>query len=498
MLSSYPSLWYNPASQYEGTNIISPNDLTIFSKFTSNFNVGGINWVSTPFAGESLQGVAMSSSGQYQTAVSKSNQLQEYGTLIRSIDYGQTWLVSTAYRNNWQAIAISSSGQYQLAGTNLDLFISTNYGETWARSTTYPSGQYNAVAISASGQYQLAVQSSGVYLSHDYGSRFDLLYTIANCIGITLSSSAQYQTLLTSTGSVFISASYGQSWTAPSSPPSITGESTGIIMSASGQYQSLCASNGVWTSTDFGKTWIASALNGPLSYFSAITMSTSAQYQVVVANSGTDGVGYTAVYLSSDYGNTWSSPSPTITSDFTSVAISSTGQYITMVSYSTTHIGAIFVSNANYPLSISNGNVLIGSTGTNAQLLINGVVKPFIIDHPNKDDHYLIHACLEGPEAGVYYRGKAEIYDRSTIVALPDYVDALADEFTVHVTHEMEEDEIVHVSASTIRQNQFRICASAPCKVNWVVFGNRKHTTIPIEVKKKDVIVYGDGPYKYI
>ena len=32
--------------------------------------------------------------------------------------------------------------------------------------------------------------------------------------------------------------------------------------------------------------------------------------------------------------------------------------------------------------------------------------KGFDIEHPNKDGHRLRHNCLEGPEAGVYYRGR--------------------------------------------------------------------------------------------
>ena len=32
--------------------------------------------------------------------------------------------------------------------------------------------------------------------------------------------------------------------------------------------------------------------------------------------------------------------------------------------------------------------------------------KGFDIKHPNKEGHRLRHICLEGPEAGVYYRGR--------------------------------------------------------------------------------------------
>jgi hypothetical protein len=48
------------------------------------------------------------------------------------------------------------------------------------------------------------------------------------------------------------------------------------------------------------------------------------------------------------------------------------------------------------------GRSCLGATGPQGP-------KTFIIEHPIDTSKYLIHACLEGPEAGVYYRGKATI-----------------------------------------------------------------------------------------
>ncbi len=51
--------------------------------------------------------------------------------------------------------------------------------------------------------------------------------------------------------------------------------------------------------------------------------------------------------------------------------------------------------------------------------------KYFRITHPAKPDHYLIHACLEGPESSVYYRGQAQLTDGRVTIHLPDYFEAL-------------------------------------------------------------------------
>jgi hypothetical protein len=56
--------------------------------------------------------------------------------------------------------------------------------------------------------------------------------------------------------------------------------------------------------------------------------------------------------------------------------------------------------------------------------------KDFDIPHPIKDGWRLTHACLEGPEAGVYYRGK--LINSSNII-LPEYWRKLVDEDTITV-----------------------------------------------------------------
>ena len=67
-----------------------------------------------------------------------------------------------------------------------------------------------------------------------------------------------------------------------------------------------------------------------------------------------------------------------------------------------------------------NGNLLI----FNGWLSVTGT-KNFVIDHPLKDNYQLVHASLEGPEAGVYYRGTARLSNGKAKVTLPDYFDAL-------------------------------------------------------------------------
>ena len=75
---------------------------------------------------------------------------------------------------------------------------------------------------------------------------------------------------------------------------------------------------------------------------------------------------------------------------------------------------------------------IIGATSVNGAFAVTNGVKAFDIEHPTKEGKRLRYASLEGPEAGVYVRGKTS----EGIIPLPDYWSGLVDEktITVHLT----------------------------------------------------------------
>jgi hypothetical protein len=89
----------------------------------------------------------------------------------------------------------------------------------------------------------------------------------------------------------------------------------------------------------------------------------------------------------------------------------------------------------NSPGITGSGNINISGTVTASQVTASGVTltsrKPFDIPHPTKPGHRLRHVCLEGPESGVYYRGRLT---NSTVIELPDYWVGLVDPETITVT----------------------------------------------------------------
>lgn len=102
---------------------------------------------------------------------------------------------------------------------------------------------------------------------------------------------------------------------------------------------------------------------------------------------------------------------------------------------------------------------------TNVQ--INGTfnvsgTKNFKIDHPLKPDRFLVHACIEGPEAAVFYRGEGITNDEGIAeVILPDYFEALThlEGRTIQVTplFDSEDEDFGYVAAGRIKNGKFKV-----------------------------------------
>jgi hypothetical protein len=138
-----------------------------------------------------------------------------------------------------------------------------------------------------------------------------------------------------------------------------------------------------------------------------------------------------------------------------------------------------------------------GSTGPTGPQGPTGS-KSFIIDHPQEQDKYLVHVCLEGPETGVYYRGDGKITDNiSTTIVLPNYVKNLAHDFTIQITPIFNGGEQItnYLRTSRVENNMFTVYGEN-CEFFWLVQGKRGD--IEVEPFKTSVDVKGTGPYRWI
>jgi len=124
--------------------------------------------------------------------------------------------------------------------------------------------------------------------------------------------------------------------------------------------------------------------------------------------------------------------------------------------------------------------------------------KTFIIEHPTDTERYLIHACVEGPEAGVYYRGTSEILENtnSIIISLPSYANKIAQDFTIQITPIFtgKKREKITYEVTEVKDGNFMVYGE-PGKFYWHVYGKR--ATIEVEPYKKDISVQGSGPYTW-
>ena len=229
--------------------------------------------------------VSVSANGKYQSAT------VYLGNIWTNSNYGLgSWTEYTAGVYNylvtnilttvlstqhWLSISISSTGQYQTAITNTfpsnglnggDLYISSNYGTSWDIGSSLLSGgqtgstglpgynPFNGITMSSTGQYQATVvYNNFIYVSNDFGKKWiPVTNTAQQFFGISMSSSGQYITAVTSKISLSTTASFMSS-------------DRGTI----------------FRSSNYGLTWNDSNVNN---YWNAITMTANGQYQTAVVN----------------------------------------------------------------------------------------------------------------------------------------------------------------------------------------------------------------------
>ncbi len=99
--------------------------------------------------------------------------------------------------------------------------------------------------------------------------------------------------------------------------------------------------------------------------------------------------------------------------------------------YSNAKIDNLLVTNT---LGTAGVTKVVGNTGTFSGLVSAGSFsansKAFNIPHPTRENRRLVHGCLEGPEYGVYTRGR--VTNKKEII-LPSYWKGLVDWTTISV-----------------------------------------------------------------
>jgi cysteine-rich repeat protein len=204
--------------------------------------------------------IAISATGQRQTALVDNNTFQNTnGNIYISSDYGVTW-TPTAFDTNWMDVAMSDTGQYQTAVSwGGRIYVSSDYGNTWTQKGPSFTYTWNYVAMSTTGQYQLATSYSGdVYTSSNYGNTWtDMTGSLSTSqiSDIAVSSDGQYQ-VVTGNGSSFsgvlhISSDYGSTWLQTDT----TQNWSQIIIPGNGSTMLATSATGLYVSSNYGSVW---------------------------------------------------------------------------------------------------------------------------------------------------------------------------------------------------------------------------------------------------
>ena len=133
--------------------------------------------------------------------------------------------------------------------------------------------------------------------------------------------------------------------------------------------------------------------------------------------------------------------------------------------------GAVNTNGGNVELGTGALNGTIPGSAVNVDT-VTATVKNFVIDHPSpeKEGYKLRHSSLEGPEIGVYFRGKST----SNTIDLPDYWVDLVEEESITVNLTPFGSPCQHY-VEDIRDNQVIIgCACGTPNYHFTVYGERK------------------------
>ena len=280
-------------------------------RVNSNFGVG--TWVSKEVA-RNWSGVAISSTGRYQTAIHNN------GFIYIDASFGEaaTWTpVLTDTPRAWASVAMSGSGQYQTAVVaGGKIYANNNYGANGAWVETESNRAWISVAVSsATGRYQTAVaQNAQIYTNGTFGlGTWTAVDSSLNWVSVTVSSDGKYQSAAVASGKVYFSRDFGSTWSTTAGLDIMGNRWQDVAVSAeTGAVQVTCVSGGyLYVSSDTGANWVSATVNidgvaaqATNRVWQAVAVSANGQYGLACVNS-TTASGY--LYRSTDSGSSWSS-----------------------------------------------------------------------------------------------------------------------------------------------------------------------------------------------
>ena len=286
-------------------------------------------------------------SGDGSTLIGVKNQ-----ELVTSSDGGKTWTVqNNELSRQWQNLTMGSDGSFLIASSYypggdggdpehefFDWFISSDFGEKWVGrgvdsgasniATTDPNFFLGDIITDSSGSIMYGttgILEKIVYRSTDFGRTwvqqpFSISTTYYWSNKISLSSDGTNVAYLDDTDHVFASSDSGTHWSnrTPAGLGSGDGTQDTISLSADGTRLVVDTGSGIYTSSDFGRSWLR-GIKPWSSLASGLCQSADGKFVAVSADS---------IYTSTNYGKSFTQEPIAGITKLGKVVCSNSGQYL--------------------------------------------------------------------------------------------------------------------------------------------------------------------------
>lgn len=338
------------------------HNITLKNRNNNNYDLSK-HWKKVLDISYNWQKICISNNGKYQTAIIRSKLAPDIdpngnGNIYTSNDYGLTWKPHKDKLNlNWEGLAMNSTGKYQTAVVEgRHIYTSSDYGKNW--KITNVQSNWITICMSASGKHQTVVANGFfpsdkgkgfIYVSHDYGHNWNKKTEISvSWVCAAMSSDGKHQIAgsflldgdkehnFYENGYVYNSSDYGNTWTKNKSLKQSWW--VNASMSGSGEIQAICAINcnldlippgPIYISYDYGKTFTKAIT--PSEPWLVLCVSNNGKYMLAASYKQQDkdkkDIPHTGgMICSNNYGKTWEyTDAPK--SNYTGVIINNTGKY---------------------------------------------------------------------------------------------------------------------------------------------------------------------------